>query len=79
MTDNRGIPRCILQTELQNSKMAIEQHNTANMAILEGGGIIEDLFAIRFFLMMLNLLIFFWAQFQILSGMQLVKEYLVKI
>ena len=62
MTDNRGIPRCILQTELQNSKMAIEQHNTANMAILEGGGIIEDLFAIRFF-MILNLFFFFFFEY----------------
>ena len=33
-TDNRGIPRYILQTELQNSKMADEQSNTLKVAIL---------------------------------------------
>ena len=27
-TENRGLPRCILQTEFQNSKMADEQRNS---------------------------------------------------
>jgi len=48
-TDNRGIPRCILQTELQNSKLADEQRNTVKVAILEGDSIIEDLIAISFY------------------------------
>ena len=45
-TDNRGKPRCILHTELQNSKLPNEQHNIVKVALLEGDSIIQDLIAI---------------------------------
>ncbi len=37
------MPRCILQIELQNSKLADEQHNTVKVVILEGDSLVEDL------------------------------------
>ena len=48
-TDNRGIPKCVLQTELQNDKMADEQRNTVKVAVLENDTTIKDLVAISFY------------------------------
>jgi len=48
-TDNRGLPRCIMQTEVKCEKMADKQRNTVKAAILEGGSIVEDLIAISFY------------------------------
>ena len=48
-TDNRGIPKYIMQTQLQNSKMADEQRNTVKVAVLDGDSTIKDLVAISFY------------------------------
>ena len=48
-TDNRGIPKCVLQTEVQNDKVAEEQRNTVKVAVLEGDKTIQDLVAISFY------------------------------
>ena len=41
-TKYRGIHRYILQTELQNIRLADEQRNTVKVAILGGNSIIQD-------------------------------------
>ena len=46
---NRGIPSCVLQTLLQNSKLADEQRNTVKVAVLKGDSSIQDLVAISFY------------------------------
>ncbi len=43
---NRGIPKCIMQTQLQNSKMADKQRNTVKVAVLDGDSAVKDLVAI---------------------------------
>ena len=48
-TDNRGIPKCILQTEMQNQKIADEIRNTVKVAVLNGDKTVKDLVAISFY------------------------------
>ena len=48
-TDNRGIPSCVMQTLIQNSKLADEQRNTVKVAVLKGDSSIKDLVAISFY------------------------------
>lgn len=45
---DRGIPKCILQTEYQNIKIADENKNKINVVVLEGDSIVKDLVAISF-------------------------------
>jgi len=47
--DNRRVPKCIMQTQLQNTKMADEQRNTVKVAVLDGDSAIKDLVAISFY------------------------------
>ena len=71
------MPRCILQVDLQNRKLADEQRNIVKVAILEGDSIIEDSIAIIIY--DYKPVIFFQVQFQRLCGIQLLREYSVKI
>ena len=48
-TDNRGIPKCILQTEMQNQKIADEIRNTVKVAVLNVDKTVKDLVAISFY------------------------------
>ena len=47
--DNCGIPKCVIQTEFQNSQIADEHRNTVKVAVLEGDSIIKDLVDISFY------------------------------
>ena len=48
-TDNRGIPKCVMQTEIQNDKVADETRNTVKVAVLENDSSITNLLAISYY------------------------------
>lgn len=48
-SDNRGIPKCVMQIELQNAKVSDEKRNTVTFALLENDSKIEDLVAVSFY------------------------------
>ena len=48
-TDKRGIPKCVMQTVIQNTKLADEQRNTVKVAVLKGDSAAQDLVAISFY------------------------------
>ena len=48
-TDDCGIPKCVFQTEFQNSQIVDEYQNTVKAAVLEGDSIIKDLVAISLY------------------------------
>ena len=48
-TDKRGLPKCIMQIEVQNEKIADELRNTVKVAVLEGDSKVQDLIAISFY------------------------------
>ena len=48
-TDKRGLPKCIMQTEVQNEGIADEMRNTVKLAVLEGDSKVQDLIAISFY------------------------------
>lgn len=48
-TDKRGIPKCVMQTVIQNTKLADEQRNTVKVAVLKGDSAAKDLVAISFY------------------------------
>ena len=48
-TDNRGIPKCVMQTEIQNYKVVDETRNTVKVAVLENDSSITNLLAISYY------------------------------